>query len=60
LYKIFHEWLKFWWKFIKLIFKSKLQSTVFVVSICCALLFFSAKLNLKDCIDGAKYLFSFL
>lgn len=54
-YKIFHEFLDFCWKFIKLIFKSKIQSTVFVIAVSCALMFFSAKMNLKDLFNAAKY-----
>jgi hypothetical protein len=58
LYKIFHEWLNFWWKFILLIFKSKLHSTFFVVAVSIAIIFVSAHLNLSDCIEGAKWLIS--
>ncbi len=59
LYKIVHEILNFWWKFILLIFKSKLHSTVFVLAVSCAIMFFSANLKLSDCIEGAKYLLTF-
>ena len=59
-YKIIHEWLDFWWKFIRLIFQSKLHSTVFVLAISGGIMFFSAHLTLADCIDGAKYLFTLL
>jgi hypothetical protein len=59
-YKIFHEWLDFWWKFIKLIFQSKLHSTMFVLAICCGIMFFSAHLKFADCLEGAKYLLTFL
>ena len=59
-YKVFHEWLDFWWKFIKLIFQSKLHSTVFVLAVSCAIMFFSAHLKLSDYIEGAKYLLTFL
>jgi len=59
-YKIFHEWLGFWWKFIQLVFKSKLHSTVFVLAISCAIMFLSAHLTLSDCLEGAKYLLTFI
>lgn len=59
-YKIIHEWLNFWWKFITLVFKSKLHSTLFVSSISCAILFFTAHLSLSDCIEGAKWLITLL
>lgn len=59
-YKIMHEWLNFWWKFILLIFKSKLHSTLFVTAISCGILFFTAHLTFADCLDGAKFLFSLL
>lgn len=59
-YKIVHEWLNFWREFIKLIFQSKLHSTVFVLAISCGIMFFSAHLTLADCITGAKYLFTLL
>lgn len=59
-YKIFHEWLDFCWKFIKLIFKSKWHSTVFIFVISFAILFVSAKINFKDCVDVAKQLLTFL
>jgi len=57
-YKIIHEWLGFWWKFIQLIFKSKLQSTFFVICISCGLFLFLAKISIFDCIEGAKWLIS--
>jgi hypothetical protein len=59
-YKIFHEWLDFCWKLIKLIFKSKQHSTVFIFAISFAILFVSAKIDLKDCVNGVKYLLTFL
>lgn len=59
-YKVFHEWLGFWWKLVQLIFKSKLQSTLFVVALCSALMFISANLTLADCIEGAKYILTIL
>lgn len=55
-YKIFHEILTFWWKFILLVFKSKFHSTLFVLSISSAIMLFSAHLSLADCIEGAKFL----
>jgi len=59
IYKIIHELLDFWWKFIKLIFQSKMQSSIFVLAVSCAIMFFSAHLTLADCIEGAKYLLTF-
>jgi len=54
-YKIFHEFLDFCWKFIRLIFKSKIHSTFFVLAVSFAIMFFSAKLSLKDFFNAAKY-----
>lgn len=59
-YKIIHEILSFWLKLIQLIFKSKLHSTVFVLAISCSIMFFSTHLTLSDCIEGAKYLLTFI
>jgi len=56
IYKIIHEWLGFWWKLAQLIFKSKLQSTFFVVCLSCGLFLFMAKISIADCVSGAKYL----
>lgn len=59
-YKAFQEWLDFWRDFIKLVFKSKFHSTLFVIAVSSAIMLFSAHLTLKDCIEGAKYLISLL
>jgi|TARA_R110002126_G_scaffold263974_1_gene406870 hypothetical protein len=59
-YKIFHEWLGFWLKFINLVFKSKLLSLLFVTFLSCGLMFFLAGLSLDDCIKGAKFIISIL
>jgi len=59
-YKIFHEWLGFCREFMKLVFKSKFHSTMFVLAICCGIMFFSAHLTFADCLEGAKYLLTFL
>lgn len=59
-YKIIHEWLNFWWKFILLIFKNKFHSTLFVSAISCGILFFTAHLTLADCLEGAKWLITLI
>ena len=57
-YKIIHEWLNFWLKLVALIFKSKLQSTLFVIAISVGIMLVSAHLTLSDCVEGAKFLIS--
>jgi hypothetical protein len=59
-YKIFHEWLCFWREFMKLVFKSKFHSTLFVLSISSAIMLFSAHVTVADCIEGAKYILTLL
>jgi hypothetical protein len=59
-YKIFHEWLSFWREFMKLVFKSKFHSSLFVLSISSGIMLFAAHVTVADCIDGAKYLITLL
>jgi lipid-A-disaccharide synthase-like uncharacterized protein len=60
IYKILHEWFALLNKLMLLVFKSKLQSTFFVMCSSCGLFLFLAKISISDCLEGAKWLISLL
>ncbi len=59
IYKIIYKILIFLTKIVELIFKTKKNSTIFVLAISFSIMIFTANLKLSDCIEGAKYLLTF-